>query len=110
MRGPRAAKSGNSVAVPGREGAGSREGATRWRPGCAVARGLAAVLAAGISPALGGVGFSAVTFTTNVIALRVSAFDLAWAALLSAVIGLIGGWFPALRAARLRPVEALRRA
>ena len=59
---------------------------------------------------LGGVGFSAVTFTTNVIALRVGAFDLAWAALLSAVIGLIGGWFPALRAARLRPVEALRRA
>jgi ABC-type antimicrobial peptide transport system permease subunit len=40
----------------------------------------------------------------------VSAFDLVWAAALSAVIGVVGGWFPALRAARLRPVEALRRA
>jgi ABC-type lipoprotein release transport system permease subunit len=45
-----------------------------------------------------------------VIDLRVSVFDLCWAALVSAVIGLVGGWFPALRAARLRPVEALRRA
>ncbi len=78
--------------------------------GFVVGGALAAVLAAGISSALGGVGFTAVTFTTNVIDLRVSAFDLAWAAALSLAIGLIGGWFPALRAARLRPVEALRRA
>jgi ABC-type lipoprotein release transport system permease subunit len=78
--------------------------------GFLVGGALAAILAAVISKALGGVGFSAVTFTTNVIALRVGIFDLCWAAVLSAVIGVVGGWFPALRAARLRPVEALRRA
>jgi putative ABC transport system permease protein len=78
--------------------------------GFVVGGALAWVLATAISNALGGVGFAAVTFTTNVIDLRVGLFDLAWAALLSMVIGLVGGWFPALRAARLRPVEALRRA
>jgi putative ABC transport system permease protein len=78
--------------------------------GFAIGGALAWVLATVISRSLGGVGFSAVTFTTNVIDLRVGVFDLCWAALLSALIGVVGGWFPAVRAARLRPVEALRRA
>jgi ABC-type lipoprotein release transport system permease subunit len=71
---------------------------------------LAALLARAVSGWLGGIGFGGATFTTNVVELRVGAFDLAWAALLALVIGLAGGFFPALRAARLRPVDALRKA
>jgi ABC-type lipoprotein release transport system permease subunit len=75
------------------------------------AGGVAAVLLARVvSKLLGGIGFGAATFTTHVIELRVGAFDLAWAALLALCIGLAGGFFPALRAARLRPVDALRKA
>jgi ABC-type lipoprotein release transport system permease subunit len=58
---------------------------------------------------LGGIGFGAATFTTNVIELRVGLYDLATALGLALAIGLIGGLFPALRAARLRPVDALRK-
>ena len=73
--------------------------------------GVAAVLLARlVSELLGGIGFGGATFTTNVIELRVAAPDLAWAALLALAIGLAGGFFPALRAARLRPVDALRKA
>ena len=71
---------------------------------------LAWILGGVLSRALGGVGFAASTFTTSVIQLRVGLFDLSMALLLSTAIGLIGGFFPALRAARLRPVDALRRA
>jgi putative ABC transport system permease protein len=71
---------------------------------------LAWLLASAISGALGGVAFGAATFTTNVVELRVGVADLAFASVLALLIGLAGGLFPAMRAARLRPVEALRKA
>jgi putative ABC transport system permease protein len=63
-----------------------------------------------VSWVLGGVGFAAATFTTSVIELRVGVGDLAAALVLSLAVGLLGGFFPARRAAALRPVEALRKA
>ncbi|MEO8603253.1 MAG: ABC transporter permease [bacterium] len=71
--------------------------------------GLAVVMAQLIHWLIGGVGFSARTFTTNVITLRVGLNDLFFALLLAVVIGLAGGLGPAWRAARLRPIEALRK-
>ena len=71
---------------------------------------LAWGLGRAVSAALGGVGFSAATFTTSVVQLRVGSIDLIAALGLSLAIGLVGGFFPALRASRLRPAEALRKA
>jgi len=71
---------------------------------------LAALLGRLVSSLLGGIGFGAQTFTTSVITLRVGAGDLVGAALLATLIGLFGGLAPALRAARMRPIEALRKA
>jgi ABC-type lipoprotein release transport system permease subunit len=71
---------------------------------------LAALLGRLVSSLLGGIAFGAQTFTTSVIELRVGASDLVTAATLALVIGLFGGLAPALRAARLRPIEALRKA
>jgi putative ABC transport system permease protein len=76
----------------------------------AIGAAAAALLGFAVSQALGGIGFGAATFTTNVIQLRVGASDLVAALALALVIGLFGGLAPARKAAALRPVEALRRA
>jgi ABC-type lipoprotein release transport system permease subunit len=59
---------------------------------------------------LGGIAFGAATFTTNVIQLRVAPADLVMPLALSVLIGVFGGLAPAARAARMRPVDALRKA
>jgi putative ABC transport system permease protein len=71
---------------------------------------LAIALAALLRWILGGVAFGAATFTTNVITLRVTPGDLVVALVLALVVGIGGGLGPAWRAARLRPIDALRRA
>jgi putative ABC transport system permease protein len=74
---------------------------------------LGTVLAVGLAmllrEILGGVGFGAATFTTNVITLRVGRFDVTASFVLALVIGVASGIGPAWRAARMRPIEALRR-
>ncbi len=77
--------------------------------GFGVGATLAWALGGILSSALGGVGFTAATFTTNVIQIRVGASDMAMAFGLALTIGIIGGYFPAARASKMRPVEALRR-
>jgi ABC-type antimicrobial peptide transport system permease subunit len=59
---------------------------------------------------LGGVAFGAATFTTSVVTLRLQASDLAVAFALAATVSAVGGLPPAWRAARMRPIEALRKA
>jgi putative ABC transport system permease protein len=76
----------------------------------AVGAVLAWLLGAVISWLLGGIAFGAATFTTNVIQLRVAPGDLAMPFALAVLIGLGGGLAPALRAAAMRPVDALRKA
>jgi len=78
--------------------------------GLAIGAVCAAGLGWGVSRLLGGIGFGAQTFTTSVVTLRVGASDLIGAALLAGLIGVFGGLAPALRAARMRPIEALRKA
>jgi ABC-type antimicrobial peptide transport system permease subunit len=63
-----------------------------------------------ISWMLGGIAFGQQTFTTSVIQLRVAPADLVMPFMLAVLIGVVGGFFPAWRAARMRPVDALRKA
>jgi ABC-type antimicrobial peptide transport system permease subunit len=78
--------------------------------GFGIGAAVAMLLARLIGLLLGGIAFGARTFTTNVITLQVAGSDLVAALVLAVVIGVAGGLGPAWRAARLRPIEALRKA
>jgi len=78
--------------------------------GFVIGAALAVALSVVIGLLLGGIGFGAATFTTNVITLRVTSSDLVAALALSVVIGICGGLAPAWHAARLRPIDALHKA
>lgn len=78
--------------------------------GFAVGALLSLLLAEVLRQLLGGVSFGARTFTTNVVTLQIVPGDLVLALGISLAIGLLGGLGPAWRAARLRPIEALRKA
>jgi len=78
--------------------------------GYAIGGALSVAAATGLSQWLGGVAFGAATFTTHIVTLRVTWGDLGMAFTLAIAISVLGGIGPGWRAARLRPIEALRRA
>ena len=76
--------------------------------GFALGASLAALAAFTVSALVGDVSTFALDGTA-LVSLRVGALDLAAAGALALAIGLGGAMPPALRAARLRPIEALRK-
>ncbi len=78
--------------------------------GFAIGAACAMALSVVLRLLLGGVAFGAATFTTNVITLRLQAADLVGAFVLATVVSAVGGFPPAWRAARMRPIDALRKA
>jgi len=71
---------------------------------------LAAVAAtAAMTAVMNGVAVNLSTFSTATVGLRVSAGNALAAFVLATLLGLAGGLLPARRAARLSPVDALRR-
>jgi ABC-type antimicrobial peptide transport system permease subunit len=70
---------------------------------------LAIAATLGINAVMKGVAINLMTFTTATVDLRVSTTSALQVFVLATLLGLAGGLLPARRAARLSPVEALRR-
>src|SRR5439155_715243 len=77
--------------------------------GFAVGVLLAIAATLGINAVMKGVAINLMTFTTATVELRVSTTSALQVFVLATLLGLAGGFLPARRAARLSPVEALRR-
>ncbi|MBI3245445.1 MAG: ABC transporter permease [Deltaproteobacteria bacterium] len=73
-----------------------------------VALGAGAIFV--VNSLIHGVAFNLASFSTAVVTLRLSPTILFAALLLAVTMGLLGGFLPARRAARLGVIEALRRA
>jgi putative ABC transport system permease protein len=72
-----------------------------------VVLGVGAVLL--VNKIMQGVAFQLPSFSTVVVSLRVAPASLVIAFALAVTMGVVGGFFPARRAARLQVIEALRR-